>query len=119
MIAEIVMVGIGGGYGALIRLLITNYCKKNYKGVYLPYWTLVINIIGTWIMAIFLRVGVHSNIYYFFGVGGLGGFTTFSTFNYEFASMFNNGEWRRATAYFLITYIPAIFGALVILSYGK
>lgn len=28
MISKLIMVGIGGGYGALIRLLITNHCKK-------------------------------------------------------------------------------------------
>lgn len=32
MISKLIMVGIGGGYGALIRLIITNHCKKKLQG---------------------------------------------------------------------------------------
>lgn len=119
MIAKLMMVGIGGGYGALIRLSITNYCKKKYKGVYLPYWTLLINIVGSWIMSIFIRVNLESSFYTFFGVGGLGGFTTFSTFNYEMATMYKDGEYKRLIIYFFATYIMAIGGSILILSYGR
>ena len=115
MISKLIMVGIGGGYGALIRLLITNHCKKNYKGAYLPYWTWTINILGTWIMAIFIKVNMDNTLLIFLGSGGLGGFTTFSTFNYEIANIFLRHEFRKSFLYFFSIYGIAIGGAIIIL----
>lgn len=115
MITELVMVGVGGGIGALIRLSITNYCKSKYYGAYIPFWTMLINLIGAWCLALFVRINLENSLYLFLGMGGLGGFTTFSTFNYELACMLRDKEYKRMAIYFFITYGLALDGGLLII----
>ena len=47
------------------------------------------------------------------GTGMLGGFTTFSTFHYEAASMIKEKRWRKMLLYTLLTYGFSIGCALL------
>ena len=70
-------------------------------------------------MAIFIKVNMDNTLLIFLGSGGLGGFTTFSTFNYEIANIFLRHEFRKLFLYFFSIYGIAIGGAIIILKILK
>src|SRR3546814_2397844 len=57
----------------------------------------------------------HENFRLFVGVGILGGFTTFSSFSLDVATMIERGDWGVALGYVLVSVIGsvlALFGGL-------
>ncbi|AVP37362.1 fluoride efflux transporter CrcB [Staphylococcus felis] len=81
----ILLLMIGGGTGAIIRLLISDLLNQiEIKGLSLPFGTLLVNSIGSF--AIGLLSGLllqHQLLNVFLVIGVLGGLTTFSTLQLE------------------------------------
>jgi CrcB protein len=81
------LIGIGGFLGCNARYLLGDWIAEHY-GTSFPYGTMVINVSGSCAIGFFLvliseRFIVHPNWRFFFAVGFLGGYTTFSTFSFE------------------------------------
>lgn len=92
---EVIVVGCGGFLGAIARFLVGKFSAK-MLGNYLPYGTLVVNICGSFLLALFytliahkLPVSNHTRI--FIGVGFMGAFTTFSSFSVETLNLVKSG----------------------------
>ena len=97
----IAAIAVGGGCGSVARFLVAREMER-WLGNYLPYGTLVVNVLGSlalgWLATVFLdrpefnialRLGV--------AVGFLGAFTTFSAFSFESVLLMLNGAvWRAA-----------------------
>lgn len=86
-------VGIGGFFGAMTRLIITNYAA-NYFGNDFPYGTLIVNIAGSFIIgflfAVFYSFSFPTHVKSFLTTGFLGALTTYSTFAMETFFMLNS-----------------------------
>jgi len=85
--AQVVIVGLGGFVGAILRYGISGWTYQLF-GARLPYGTLTVNILGSFILGFFLalintRVLVPDAARNFIAIGLLGALTTFSTFSYE------------------------------------
>jgi fluoride exporter len=85
---NILIVGIGGFLGSILRYLISGYVQNLSQSVSFPYGTLSVNIIGCFLIGIIsqlvdLQIGVTAETRLFLMVGVLGGFTTFSAFGNE------------------------------------
>src|SRR3569832_2973453 len=95
---------VGGAIGADARHLIGQIMLARL-GPGFPWWTLSINILGSLLMGLLIgwlaRSGGSDTARLFFGVGILGGFTTFSSFSMEFWSLFERGQVAQAAAYVL------------------
>lgn len=114
-------VGIGGAIGAMLRYLVMGRIG-HWLGINFPYGTLTVNILGSFIMGVLIvlfarMASVPQNIQALVTVGVLGGFTTFSTFSLDVATLLERGDYSPALLYILASVmgsIGAIFLGLII-----
>ena len=81
------LVFVGGGAGAVIRYLAGTEIMRRFGGSF-PLGTLVINVTGSFLIGVLMtllteRLQVGPNWRFLLVVGFLGGYTTFSSFEYE------------------------------------
>lgn len=84
---KILIIGLGGFIGAVMRYFISGWVHR-FVGSNMPYGTLAVNILGSFILGFFLllaedRFTISPARRNFIAVGMLGALTTFSTFSFE------------------------------------
>jgi len=89
------LVFIGGGAGAVVRLIAGTAIMQRFGGAF-PLGTLAINVTGSFLIGVLMtlftqRLQVGPNWRFLFVVGFLGGYTTFSSFEYETIMAVRNG----------------------------
>ncbi|MBZ9677012.1 fluoride efflux transporter CrcB [Mesorhizobium sp. ES1-1] len=109
--ANLLLVVIGGGIGAGLRHL-ANMGALRLVGPNYPWGTIAINILGSFLMGLFIaslmRRGGPNELRLFVATGILGGFTTFSAFSLDFATLWERGATLPAFAYALASVLGAI-----------
>ncbi len=83
-------VGMGGFIGAILRVLSGTLISKLTLSFAFPFATLFVNIVGSFVIGIFLThpsVLANANLKSFLTAGLLGGLTTFSTFSFDTLSL--------------------------------
>jgi CrcB protein len=90
------LIFLGGGSGALFRFVAGTAIMQRYGGRF-PLGTLVINLTGSFAIGILMtllteRLQPHPNWRLLLVVGFLGGYTTFSSFEYETYQAMRQGE---------------------------
>lgn len=113
----LLLVGLGGALGAISRYLVGTAVASRL-GTAWPFGTFVINMSGCFLIAFFLtltteRVMVADAWRYFFPVGFVGAYTTFSTYEYETLRLVEAGEWVRALLYVIASTVVG-FGAVAL-----
>ncbi|EJF00049.1 fluoride efflux transporter FluC [Liquorilactobacillus mali] len=103
----IYFVGIGAALGSVLRYLITTTIKKNSRTIW-PTATLLINLLGSFLLGILYGLSTIKAAYLIIGVGILGGFTTFSTMNVEILGLIESKKRIYAWWYISISYICGI-----------
>ena len=97
------LVGLGGFVGANARFILSRFVG-NLATVRFPLGTFVINISGSFLLGVLAtlvtqRVTAHGDqLRLALGVGVLGAFTTFSTFEFETHALIEDGSWMTAFA---------------------
>jgi len=81
------LVFIGGGAGAVVRYIAGTEIMRRFGGSF-PLGTLAINVTGSFLIGVLMtllteRLRVSPNWRFLLVVGFLGGYTTFSSFEYE------------------------------------
>lgn len=99
----------GGAVGTALRMWLSTLLSAKY-GETFPVGTLVVNIIGSFVISFFAGLAgpngpllVSPLTRQVVAVGVLGGFTTFSAFSFQTLSLFNEGQWGRASAYLFLS----------------
>lgn len=111
MIKNILLVGLGGAVGAMLRYGVTLVCTAAHWSTNLA--TFIVNSLGSLVMGILLGLLSQSPLLLLLTVGLCGGFTTFSTFSMQAATLFEQGKWGPALLYIFGTVAVCIaFAAL-------
>ncbi|MDX1977373.1 MAG: fluoride efflux transporter CrcB [Pseudanabaenaceae cyanobacterium bins.68] len=90
--AKILLVGIGGFVGSILRYLVSSHIQQFTKGLDFPYGTLVVNLIGCFLIGLLSELISTDESQALVLIGFLGGFTTFSTFSHESLNLLANGK---------------------------
>ena len=117
MITSLLQVAAGGALGAGARYLV-NVAAMRALGPGFPWATMVVNVAGSFLMGVLVvwlakRGGTGWAPFLMTGV--LGGFTTFSAFSLDVATLWERGEAGLAASYALasvVLSVGALFAAL-------
>ena len=115
---RLLLVFLGGGAGALARHWVGGQTLRVFGSAW-PYGTFTVNVVGGFLMGVLAGWLAHrggsSQDHYrlLFGVGVLGGFTTFSAFSLETALMIERRAYGLAFSYAAASVLLSV-GALFI-----
>jgi CrcB protein len=111
----------GAGFGGLARYVAGSWIMLKYGGRF-PLGTLIINVSGSFLIGVLMtllteRLNPHPNWRLFLVVGVLGGYTTFSSFEYEIYQTVRDGaRWMGMlylTGSVVLGYLGVWMGALL------
>ena len=99
-------IGLFGGAGCIARYFTSNLTYL-LVGRGLPYGTLVVNVVGSFLLGLVMNMALRSDLFspelrMGISVGFMGGFTTFSTFSYETFKLLEEGSLWQAGANILL-----------------
>ncbi|WP_175989207.1 fluoride efflux transporter CrcB [Bacillus sp. Marseille-Q1617] len=109
MLIQIIMISLGGFFGAISRYWISLWFGKHFSASF-PFATLLVNLIGSFLLGYTIGAGLEGPIYSFIGIGYFGAFTTFSTFKLENIHMFAGKKFKVLAVYLTASYT---FGILL------
>lgn len=101
---NVLLIAIGGFFGAIGRFVISVLSKKYIKS-FIPIGTLLVNASGSFLLGVLLGKGIQGHIYSFFGVGFMGAFTTFSTFKLELVQLWKSKQKFMFLLYLTLSYL--------------
>jgi CrcB protein len=98
--ARLLWISLGGALGTAARYLVSVWLLRAL-GPAFPYGTLAVNVIGSFLLGAIMQAGLDTTLLSpttraVLGTGLMGGFTTYSTFNYETLQYLQEGAWAMA-----------------------
>jgi len=108
----LLLIGVGGMFGSIARYL-TSQLLNRYFSEPLPVGTLVVNIVGAFLIGLIIGMGERYRWFtepwhFFLAVGFCGSFTTYSTFAYENYSLIKQGHISTLVFYISISLVVGI-----------
>ena len=103
MFKNILIVGLGGAAGSILRYLATLAGNALHCASWIA--TLSVNGIGSFLIGLFMAACTSGDWKLMLTVGLCGGFTTYSTFSAQSLEMLRSGNFLNAGAYILGTVV--------------
>jgi CrcB protein len=120
-VGKLVLVCVGGAIGSGARYLVATWAAASF-GTGFPRGTLIVNVVGSFLIAAVFELSlrsaaISSTLRLFLTTGVMGGFTTYSSFNYETLRLFEDGTDGPALLNVTLTVLGCLAsGALGLLS---
>lgn len=114
MIKQILLVGLGGGIGSMMRYGTSLLIRPKL----FPVATLSVNVIGCFIIGLVFALsikeeGISDNWKLFLATGICGGFTTFSAFSLENLGLMQSGKIGMALTYIILSLVLGILATFL------
>ena len=109
-----------GGLGSGLRYLVTTWLNRET----FPYGTLAVNVLGSLVMAFVVELSLRianfpGDLRLAIATGLLGGFTTYSAFNYETSALLLDGDLVRGLANAGITLVACFASGVLGLAIAR
>lgn len=109
---RLLWVCLGGAAGSGARYLVTGWMNERNGGGF-PWGTLCVNVVGSFLLGAIMQFASTTRSFpptaqVALTIGVLGGFTTYSTFNQEMLTSFQQGAWVMAFANLLATVVGCL-----------
>ncbi len=109
---KLLLVCLGGAVGSGARYVVGGWVQ-NAAGTLLPWGTLAVNLAGSCLLGVLVQLGTTTdllspNARLLLGMGVLGGFTTYSSFNQETLRYLQEGAWALAIGYTTMTVLGCL-----------
>ena len=111
MILALILVFVGGAIGSMCRFWLSGFVAERF-GETFPYGTLIVNLVGSWIIGLAAGWVAHFNDPFWASaakqllmVGICGGLTTFSSFSLQTWNLMLSGRWGSAFTNVLVSTI--------------
>lgn len=116
-------IAAGGALGALLRYL-TVLAVARWAGVTFPWGTMTVNVVGSFVLGLLLEVLTNRQLLTpewrgFLIIGGLGAFTTFSTFSMDAVALLDRGNWGPALAYIVGSVVLSVTAFFIAMRLGR
>lgn len=121
MIQTLLLVALGGAIGSSMRYLV-NITVPRWLGHGFPYATMVVNVLGSFLMGVLvvvLAMKGGTRFAPFLMTGILGGFTTFSAFSLDAAKLWEAGQTVSALGYVLGSVGLALAGLFAGMAFAR
>ena len=114
---------MGGAIGTGARYLLSGWLLR-IAGPGFPYGTLAVNALGSFFLGVIMQVALSTESFpptlrLVLTTGVMGGFTTYSTFNYETLQLFQEGSWLLGSANLAITVAVCLAAGVLGLVAGR
>ena len=114
---------LGGAAGTGARYWLSGFVLR-HAGPGFPFGTLAVNTIGCFLLGFLMEVGATGGLLgptlrIALATGVMGGFTTYSTFNYETIEYVREGAWALAAGNVGITVLACLASGFAGLAAGK
>lgn len=124
MIKSILIVGVGGGTGSMVRYLCQKWINESYQHAF-PLATFLVNLTGCFLIGLLYGLGERSDILspqirLLLITGFCGGYTTFSTFAFENMGLLRTGDYWYFILHSLgsvVLGIAAVFAGSILVKY--
>ena len=110
--ARFLFVCLGGALGTGARYALGGWAQRAL-GTGFPYGTTMINLLGSFLIVIIMHLGlergvVSADVRIVLTTGVMGGFTTYSSFNYESIRFMQSGAWGMAALNVAVTVVGCL-----------
>jgi CrcB protein len=117
------LVCLGGAAGTGARYLLDGLVQRLTEPSF-PFGTLAVNLLGSFLLVLLMHVAtatdaVSPTLRLTLATGVLGGFTTYSTFNYETIRSLEEGAWRLASLNVALTLCGCLAAGFLGLAVGR
>ena len=113
----------GGAVGTGARYLLSGWALA-VLGASFPYGTLAVNVLGSFLLGLIMQIGIATpllspTLRLTLTTGVMGGFTTYSTFNYETIRYVQDGSWQLAFTNVAVTLVGCLATGIAGLAAGR
>lgn len=123
MLDKLLWVCLGGALGSGARFLVSVGAAK-WLGAEFPWGTLTVNLAGSFLLGLMLEAfvdgaGPGPGLRLALTTGAMGGFTTYSTFNYEALSLLEGGRGVTGLIYLSATLLGCLVAGMLGIGAGR